>query len=312
MTLDPPTPVRPGPHELDAVVALIAAEQGSHQRMITTLGDRPDGIRAELDELDPPWTSTARVVHDDGGAVTGVVVSEWDDGLGRAWIHGPWVAGDDERWNHLAPALLAAALAQVPHAVVDRELAGEVANVRLAALADRVGWPASEVNHVLVADAGVIAAWAVPDTAGGAVVRPARAGDLEAVRTLHEAEFPGSYATAGDVLAWPADGRHVALVAGRTGHGTEAYAAGRVQPDGEGYIDFVAVHHDARRAGLGHLLVTALARRLVERSTSRRVALTVQDRRTPARALYARLGFRRELSVVGYGRRHAAAAAGEA
>jgi ribosomal protein S18 acetylase RimI-like enzyme len=70
--------------------------------------------------------------------------------------------------------------------------------------------------------------------------------------------------------------------------------------DGEGYLDFLAVHPAARGAGLGRRLVVAIGRQLIDRSPLGRMALTVQDHRAPARALYERLGFRSDGALVAY------------
>ena len=78
------------------------------------------------------------------------------------------------------------------------------------------------------------------------------------------------------------------------------YAAGRVQPDGIGYIDFVAVEPSVRGAGAGRRLVTGLAQRLLPDAPKAEVHLTVQEHRAPARALYDALGFRMDLGFVGY------------
>ena len=51
---------------------------------------------------------------------------------------------------------------------------------------------------------------------------------------------------------------------------------------------------------MGRQLVTALARQLVARSAKAQVALSVEDHRELARALYEDLGFRTTLSMVGY------------
>ena len=71
-----------------------------------------------------------------------------------------------------------------------------------------------------------------------------------------------------------------------------------MQPDGEGYIDFVAVDPAARGAGAGRRLVTELAGDLLPTSTTGDACTsTVQDHRAPARALYAALGFRVDVGV---------------
>jgi ribosomal protein S18 acetylase RimI-like enzyme len=310
------SPSAPDPGELDGVVAFIAGQQARPERRISYVSDEAAGIAAELDGLSPPWATTVRVVRD-GERIVGAVVTEWDEALGRAWVVGPWVAddvddigddGDHAAWTAVAGELVDAALAQVPATVTRHEMSGEVAHRRLADLAAARGWTATEANHVLVADAGVVAAWPADAGAGAGTggLRPASAGDVAGIAVLHDAEFPDTYATAAQLVEGQLDGTRVVLVAdaadptGLGGTGLAGYAAGEVHDDGEGFIDFVVVDPAVRRAGLGRRLVTAITRRLLERSSLGRVALTVQDHRTSARALYDRLGFRSDGSLVAY------------
>jgi ribosomal protein S18 acetylase RimI-like enzyme len=291
----------PDEDELDEVVAFIAAQQARPERRITYVGDEATGIAAELDGLEPPWATTVRVVRD-GGRITGAVAAEWDEELGRAWIQGPWVDDDDaEAWRATADALVDAALAQLPATVTRPELAGELVHERLAALAAARGWTASEANHILVADAAVVAAWPDVDPPGEGL-REATAGDVAAIAVLHDAEFPDTYASAAMLVEGQLDGSRVVLVADAAGGGPgiAGYAAGEVHDDGEGFVDYLVVDPAARGRGVGRQLVVAVAHRLLPRSSRGRVALTVQDHRTPARALYERLGFRSEGSIVAY------------
>jgi hypothetical protein len=154
-----PSPADPG--ELDAIVAFVAAQQARPDRRISYVGTEAEGIGAELDGLEPPWATTARVLRA-GAAITGAVVVEWDEDLGRSWVIGPWAAGDGAAWAGAAGMLLDAALAQAPATVTRHEMSGEVANRRLADLAAARGWSAGEVNHVLLADAGCAAASSFP------------------------------------------------------------------------------------------------------------------------------------------------------
>jgi ribosomal protein S18 acetylase RimI-like enzyme len=304
----------PDPAELDEIVTFIAAQQARPDRRITYVGDEAAGIAAELDGLEPPWATTVRVVRH-GGRIAGAVVAEWDEDLGRAWIVGPWVAddlgdGDDEgeveaeAWMASAAELVDAALAQLPATVTRHEMCGEVAHRRLAALAHARGWTATtEVNHVLVADAAVVAAWD-DDPADGEELRSATTDDVAGIAALHDAEFPDTYASAVQLVEGQLDGSRVVLVADDPAGGGRAglagYVAGEVHDDGEGYIDYLVVDPAARRAGLGRRLVVAVARRLLRESSLGPVALNVQDHRAPARALYQRLGFRSVGSIVGY------------
>jgi ribosomal protein S18 acetylase RimI-like enzyme len=284
----------PSPAELDEVVAFIAAQQARLDRRCTYVGLEADGIRAELDALTPAWAETVRTVADREGGLRGVVVVEWDEALGRSWILGPWVSDDDTAWRATAPVLLDAALDQLPDDITRHEVCGDVSHGLLAELAAGRGWHRSEVNHALVADRATIEAW--PDRPAGDDLRPATANDLEFIRPLHDAEFPDTYASADQLLAADGEDDWVVLVdEARTG-----YAAGKVQPDGEGYIDFVAVHPDARGRGIGRRLVVALGQDLLAACRSGRVNLTVAERRTDARALYERLGFRTDESFVAH------------
>ncbi len=285
---------QPSADELDAVLDLIAAEQAQASRGTTYLGDTRDGIRAELEGLEPGWAATVRVVREDGELV-GAVVGEWDTSIGRAWVMGPWVAGDESAWQRHARPLVEAALAQLPAGVEDRELAGEVANTRLAGLAADLGWPAGEVNHVFVADAQAAAGWPDPLV----TTREATAADRETIRPLHDQEFPASYADVERLLPDEPDGKFWVHIA-EDGPLFLGYAAGRVQPDGDGYLDFIAVPDVARGRGSGRDLLVSIGRRLVEAAPHHNVNLTVQDHRLPARRLYESLGFRLDLSMVGY------------
>lgn len=287
-------------HDLDDVVRLIAAEQGRPERRSTYVGVDPVGIRAELDALRPPWAETLRVVTGPDGALRGAVVVEWDETLGRSWILGPWVAGDAAAWDDLAPGLLDAAIEQLPGAVTRHEVCTDVSNELLAELVAERGWKPTEVNHALVIDEATVAAW--PDDDPSLPIRDARPADADAIRPLHDAEFPGTYASADQLLTGQADGSRVVLVvpAPQGDDGPLGYAAGRVQADGEGFIDFVAVRPDVRGGGVGVRLVTALTRELLAAARSGRVSLTVQVRREEARHLYERLGFRLDESFVAY------------
>jgi ribosomal protein S18 acetylase RimI-like enzyme len=281
-------PIRPD--ELDAVVRMIASQQARPERNISLVGVETEGIRAEFDALEPPWTTTARVARASDGSVVGATLVEIDLSLGRAWIYGPWVDGDDATWRELARTLLDAAIAQVPSEIRELECAGEVANARLRELALSRDWTPSRVNHVLVVDSAIAREWSQPTG-----IRTGTDGDLTVIEPLHGAEFPGTYKSARDlvnkmsvVVAEDADGEVV------------GYAAGRVHPDGEGYIDYVAVDQGARGRGIGRALVITLTQILLDKASQDQVALTVDEDRKAARALYASIGFRPLTSLVGY------------
>jgi ribosomal protein S18 acetylase RimI-like enzyme len=291
--------------DLDAVVALVATQQQRADRSIVYVGETPGGIRAELEDLSPPWTSTLRVLWLDD-AIAGAALAEWDEERGRAWVVGPWIAGDADLWARWARPLVEAVLWQLPPTVADHELSGSTANVRLARLARDLGWQAGEVNHAYVLRAPEAMLW--PEAAGPEAtvvveadgLRPATAADLAAITPLHDAEFPATYFSTQQLIERASRGEQIVLVATGADGRVEGYVAGRVQPDGTGYVDFVGVDPAARGTGVGRRLLVGMSRRLLAAAGAPEVHLTVQDHRAPARALYEALGFRNELSFVGY------------
>jgi ribosomal protein S18 acetylase RimI-like enzyme len=273
--------------ELDDVVAFITEQQRDPACSTSYLiGEEPDRVRAELEALEPDWTQTVRVTHRDG-ILAGAVVVEIDEELGRGWILGPWVAGDD--WDTHAPQLVDAALAQLPAGVTQAEVSALLENTRLQELAEARGWQRSNEHHALVVTEAIVDEW--PDPSG---VRLASADDLPAIEPLHEASFPNTHTPAARLFD-----KMTVLVARDNGDIT-GYVAGQVQPDGEGYIDYLAVDPARRGQGTGKKLVMALAKPLLDLSPAGVVALTVDGENAPARALYASLGFETDSSFVAY------------
>jgi ribosomal protein S18 acetylase RimI-like enzyme len=128
--------------------------------------------------------------------------------------------------------------------------------------------------------------------------------DRESIRPLHDAEFPATYAPVERLLPDQPDGKfHVVVAEDPDQPGRFlGYAAGRVQPDGAGYLDYLAVSDAARGRGTGRDLLVAISTWLLEHAPQHDVNLTVQDHRTPARRLYESLRFTLQLSMVGYSR----------
>ena len=179
-------------------------------------------------------------------------------------------------------------------------MSGTVANERLAALAAESGVDADgDELRLRARRCGRGRAGRRAD-AGSDGVRTVTGADLPSIDPLHEAEFPATYFSAAQLVERAASGEQVVLVAEGVDGAFAGYIAGRVQPDGEGYIDFVAVDPAGRGTGVGRRLITGLVRRVLPATTTGRVSLTVQEHRAPARALYESLGFRVDLAFRGY------------
>ena len=121
----------------------------------------------------------------------------------------------------------------------------------------------------------------------GSHIHEALRDDVAAVARLHEEAFPRTYLAVDDMLADPPNRK--VLVADR-GQACVGYVCAERQPDGTGYIHYLAVDPTQRRQGLGRdLLLAALHWLHVERSVSE-TALTVADE-NDARSLYEQAGF---------------------
>ncbi|NNC42020.1 MAG: GNAT family N-acetyltransferase [Acidimicrobiia bacterium] len=186
---------------------------------------------------------------------------------------------------------------QLPAVIERSTVIAAVEHRGMADLAVRLGWSPTEVNHVLIADFETINAWTSTETARLRSMTPEDVADLG---PIHDLEFPKTYYSAGDLASRSSRGEQIVLIAERDDGSFAGYIAGQIQPDGDGYIDFLAVSPSARRTGIGMGLVVAMCQQLVSRSSTQRVCLTVQDGRAPARRLYESLGFRYDASIVGF------------
>lgn len=278
--------------EVEPLLDLITAEQSNVATGTSYIGTERAELLLELEALDG-WPEQALVAVENGRLV-GATFAEVDVDLGRSWIYGPWVPG--EAWHELALPLLEAAIASCPAQVTRHEICGDVANVRLAALADSLGWTASVPNHVFRVNAEVAAAWPADD----ARVRAPRLDDFDDVEPLHLAEFPDTYLTTRQMLADGVSGELIVAVSEAEDGRFLGYGSGRVQPEGSGYLDFIAITPDARGTGAGLGLLATICRWIIEAAPQRDVNLTVQHHRAPAIALYRGLGFELETTIVGY------------
>ncbi|MGO1808909.1 MAG: GNAT family N-acetyltransferase [Micrococcaceae bacterium] len=269
-----------------AVLEFIVRQQQSLEAACAYLGTEPSGIRADLEELDQHWLETVRVSASADGRIVGAVVIEWDEEMGRSWVHGPWVEKD--AWRSESPSLLAAATAQAP--VGNHEMYADVGHDGMAWLAAHCGWRSGEANFEYVRSSRV------PDGAPAPGTRPATSADEAAIQELHDREFPGTYASASELI--DPDSRYSTLVIAPEGK-VLGYVASRMQDESTVYVDFVAVHPEARRAGVGARLINGAQ----QDSGRERIALTVDENRPAARAFYASTGFKLKAATRPYRRR---------
>lgn len=279
----------PSPDQVETALDLITAAQADPRTACAYLGQERDGIRAELEDLTPPWSETVRVALR-GEEVVGVVAVDWDEETGRSWVQGPWGV-DDEAWREWARPLLDAAVAQVPARIDDHELSADPAHEGMAALADELGWRRSEVN--IAYEARSDEGWPPASTDA----RRATAADVADLTALHDEAFPGTYATGRQLVE---DEDRTTLVLDGPDGELLGYASAQVQADGGGYLDFLAIAPAARRQGLSKVLLASAGRAVLAASGDGTVSLTVKEDNAAAIALYESFGFTRDGALVGY------------
>lgn len=255
---------------------------------------QPHAIAAQIAAWETPWIDMSRVA-DRGRGLVGYVGVELGELQSRVWIHGPVV--DDPDWDGVADALMARLESDVPQLKTQgAEIAADVANRRVAEFAERHGFVAGPVHHLLSVTAAEIEE--LPRPAVGAI----SSEHEPALAALHDQLFPGTYYSGRQLLEQAARGD--ALVLGVIGEeGLIGYAAGRIDEAGDGYLDFVGVAVDERRRGVGETLVVAMSHALAAERPILATRLTVSSENVAALALYDRLGFVRQSSSTGYRRR---------
>lgn len=288
MTISPATP-----DQVDAALDLVTAAQQDPRTACVYVGTEREGIRAELEDLSPPWTQTLHVAERDG-VVVGAVAADWDEETGRSWIQGPW-AVDDDAWSRFGRPLLDAAIGQVPAGIDDHEISADPVNAGMASLADELGWHRSSVN--IAYEAKSDEGWPTTDDASQTTPRRATPEDTAAVSALHTDAFPGTYATGRQLVE---DDERITLVLDGADGELLGYASAEVQADGAGYLDFIAIAPGARGRGLSKVLLAAIGRAVLAASGGHTVSLTVKEDNAPAIALYESFGFTRAAELVGY------------
>lgn len=280
----------PRPGELAALSELIARFQARPETRIAYFGASAAEIAAEIESWGSGWPEQCLIAERDEEAL-GFVGVDIDHELRRAWIHGPFV--EDQHWDVLAEILLHRAVAIA--GVDDLELVGDAANERLAALAVRNAFSRGRLSLALEIDRERVAR--LPHV----VLPRLEDSQRDAFVVLHELLFPRTYYSGTQLAEQSARGEStvVVLVEDERLFG---YAVGRIDSGGEGYVDFVGVAEDARGAGRGRRLVTAICQALLKQPEPSKVSLTVYEDNAAALAVYDVLGFTRAASMIGFRR----------
>ena len=114
-------------------------------------------------------------------------------------------------------------------------------------------------------------------------------GEKAAFAALHDAVFPGAYASGRDILADMGKNRFVYVSS--DGAGLAAYGVLKRQSKKQAAAEILAVRRDARRQGLGRAMLNHLAREAFSRLGAERLELVVDADNRGALRLYLDTGF---------------------
>lgn len=261
-----------------AISGFVADAQRDPTRHVTYVGVDEPTILAEF-AATPQWKQRCLVMRC-SGVINGVVLCDLDDEKRRAYWIGPWV-----ETNGSLAVLFDEARARFGELFDEEEMAPDARNHAMATLAVSRGFHSEAESDVL--------SLTEPDEAP-ITTSPLTPGIFSAVASLHDSIFPGTHRS-GEHLS-DEDTFVLCSTEGDTVHG---YVAFQIQPDGSGYIDYLGVAPEARRRGIGRVLVKDACSALSARGVTS-VHLTVRTASAGAVRLYQSLGFVRERRIAPY------------
>ncbi len=222
------------------------------------------------------------------GRLVGAMGAEYDEELGRGWLHGPHVSAGD--WELMAAELFERLLEELPPGIGQLDTFLNVENKRARRFYTHRGFEEREhLNHDF---------WLLP---GDRAVTGERGCGLVGKRQeasfkqLYAALFPKAYYSADRVLRM--ESHHVVVLAEEAR--VLGFAVTSVQEGEAGEVQFLGVREDNRRRGYGRRLLLSAVDWLLDEAGVSRVTLNVGDELAHARGLYESVGFRLRFTGIG-------------
>jgi GNAT superfamily N-acetyltransferase len=226
-----------------------------------------------------------------GDQLVGALGSEYDEGLGRGWLHGPHVA--DEDWERIAEELFHRLLAELPPAIRQLDAYLNAENRRGRRFYAQEGFEEREnLNHEFCLTSGERV------VSGGGRCMPLEKEHEASFAQLYEALFPAAYYSAERIIQMLGQSHQVLVVA--EAEEVLGFAVVSVEGDSsEGEIQFFGVREASRRQGHGRRLLLSATDWLFDRAGVSQVCLNVAEELAHARALYESVGFRLRYTGIG-------------
>jgi len=226
-----------------------------------------------------------------GHEMVGAMGSEYDDELGRGWLHGPHATA--ESWEVVASELFTRLLEELPASITQLEAYLNVENVRGRRFYAERGF--EERDH-LYYDYWLMPADRVVE--GDRSCAPLGKEDRASFVRLYEAIFPTGYYSGERILKMIGSSHQVFTVVEE--RGVVGFAVVSVDESlSMGEIQFLGVREDCRGQGCGRRLLMSATDWLVKEATVSRVCLNVGEDVANARGLYESVGFTSRFTGVG-------------
>jgi ribosomal protein S18 acetylase RimI-like enzyme len=224
--------------------------------------------------------------------LVGAMGSEYDEGLGRGWLHGPHVVVKD--WELIAPGLFTRLLAELPPCVEQLDAYLNVENKRGRRFYEQQGFtPREHLSYDF---------WLTPDER---VVSGERdcvllGQEQEAsFRRLYDVLFPAAYYSAERIVHMMGKSHQVLVIA--EGDQVLGFAVASVEGDlSSGEVQFLGVSEDCRRRGYGRRLLLSAIDWLLDEAGVPEVSLNVSQELVHARGLYESAGFKLRFAGIGF------------
>jgi ribosomal protein S18 acetylase RimI-like enzyme len=273
------------------IAELIAEQNQTPERQCihSSSGSGPDSILNTMVKWDEIG-EIIFVVAKQGERIFGVMGCEFDEGLGRGWLWGPFVLVDD--WSGLAAALYHGLCNALPAPIRQLDTFLNVLNQQGQDFYRDQGFLINSTAHVYRAD-GLTA------SVDGLETCPPLAPEYyQGFIALHSTIFPGAYYSADRVIQQIDDQNQVFIYF--DGNQVLGYVYASFEGDSsDGEVEFLGVREDARGRGIGRSLLRTALIWLFDEHNASQVTLTVNQENVNARALYERVGFRLKYTGVG-------------
>ena len=233
------------------------------------------------------------VLAEKDGRLAGAMGGEYDESLGRGWLHGPHVMAGD--WEGVAAALWARLLEALPASIGQLDAFLNVENRRARGFYAGQGFEEREhLNHEF---------WLLPGdrvVAGERGCTPVGRDQEASFKQLYDMLFPKAYYSADRVLDMDGQSHRVLVLS--EGPRVLGFVVASVEDGETGEVQFLGVAEESRYRGYGRRLLLSAVDWLLDKAGVSRVTLNVGDELVHARGLYESVGFRLRFTGVGTSR----------